>query len=209
MRLLTADGKLVFAVVMQTLDAMDQQLATQRLAVMGDTMKAVDTNLLNATTQLAQASVTWATVHVADEQQVLAVKLIWARCLCDAGQIRDALALLGPLAQQFDSELALWLATAECHFKLALPANYQQAAKIYHKLITRSLPDTNGQYPGWYWQAWARYLNICDLTEQHTDIILSRIQSLEAEDSTLGGEPYATMLRKLALKYSSAQPITK
>lgn len=203
LQLLAEDGQATFAVVMQVLEAMDQKLDDQRHAVMAGKLSAVDQKLLDATNTLAQQAVSFAVVHVADEKQVLAVKLIWARGLCDAGKMRDALALLGPLTEQFDAEPALWLAVAQCHLKLALPANYQQAAMVYRKLITRSIPDAQGRFPSWYWLSWARYLRICDLTNQYTDIILARVDALKAEDPTLGGEPYATMLGTLAAKYSS------
>jgi hypothetical protein len=113
------------------------------------------------------------------------------------------------MTEQFGNEPALLLSLAECHFTLATPANYQQAAGLYHQLISRSLPDAQGKFPSRYWQAWTRYLQICDLTNQHTDVILSRIASLKAEDSTLGGNPWAALLTALQDRYAAAKTTVK
>lgn len=201
-QLLEQFGKPVFGVVMQVLSAMDEQCDIQRHAQMRDPKFNLDTDQLDALTTFSKATVRWARVNIADEHQVLLAKIIWAKCLCDARQMRDAVMLLSPLVEQFESEPALWLTLAECHYQLKIPDGYQQAAKLYHQLISRSLPDAQGKFPPRYWHAWTRYLQVCDLTNQHTDVILSRIASLKAEDSTLGGEPYQSLLNALASKYT-------
>lgn len=206
--LLDQFGKPVFGVVMQTLSAMDAMLDTQRLARMHDEKLELNAQQLASLMQTSQSVVRWASEHVADEHQLLLGKIIWAKCLCDAGQMRDAVSLLSPLLEQFVSEPALWLTLAECHFQLKIPANYQQAARLYHKVISRSLPDADGKFPSRYWLAWTRYLQICDLTNQHVDVIVSRIASLKAEDATLGGEPYASLLNALSARHAeNATPV--
>jgi len=201
-QLLDEFGKPVFSVVMQALTAMDEQLDSQRRSQMLDPKLPLDQTQHQALLSLSQSVVKWASSHIADEHQLLLAKIVWAKSLTDAGQMRDALTLLSPLAQQFESEPDLWLALGECHYRLELGANYQQAAKLFHQLIGRSLPDAQGKFPIRYWHAWTRYLQICDLTNQHTHVIVSRIASLKAEDPTLGGEPYASLLRALNAKYS-------
>ncbi|MBL4701226.1 MAG: hypothetical protein JKX85_08200 [Phycisphaeraceae bacterium] len=201
-RILEQRGGRGFPLLMQVLGEMDKKLDSQRKLAMARKVDAIDALLLEATLSLAQAAVKWAVVHVGNEQQVLMAKLIWARSLCDAGQMRDALSLLGPLAEQFEADVALWMTIAQCHFKLEMAANYQQASRIYHTIITQSMPNKEGHFAEQYWHAWVRYLQICDLTKQHTNIIWSRISSLEAEDSELGGEPYRSILLKLKEQYA-------
>lgn len=204
-QLLNDDGKASFPVIMQIMEAMQHNLESQTHAVMLGKRDAIDATFLDALSELSQSVVKWAMVNVEDEQQVLLAKLVWAMCLKESGHTRDALALLSPLTGQFGDEPDLLMTIAECHFKLASAANDQQAAKLYHQLISRSLPDAQGQFPSRYWQAWTRYLQICDRTHQHTDVIASRIHSLKAEDPTLGGEPWAVLLKALQDRYAGSQ----
>ncbi len=204
-QLLHDDGRASFPVIMQIMEVMQQQRRSQTHAVMLGKRDAIDAALLDALSGLSQSAVKWAMVNVEDEHQVLLAKIIWAACLKESGQTRDALALLTPLTGQFGDEPDLLMTIAECHFKLASPANFQQAAKLYHQIISRSLPDAKGKFPSRYWQAWTRYLQICDRTKQHTDVIASRINSLKAEDPTLGGEPWAVLLGSLFERYTASQ----
>lgn len=206
MTMLNQYGHASYAAVVQMLHAMDQQLDEHRLIQLANPSRAINQTLTQAVNGLAQATVKWALRHITDEQQIGLLKLIWAKSLRDLRQCSKAITLLEPMVKQFGFEPSLVLNLGECHFQLHQPASYQQASRLYHQLITQARPDMQGKFSIWYWHAWARYLQICDATGQHTTIIASRINSLLGDDATLGGEPYQDMLLDLKSKYAAEPP---
>ncbi len=147
---------------------------------------------------LAQSLLNGAALRNMSEEDLLEIKLVQAGALRTLGKLAEARVILESLIQQFDRDARVIHELAQTFFELGSEADMAEAGRYYQKLIEGlSAADPH------YWNAWMRYLQICDRTGRHTHIIADRIRTLRASDPKLGGEPYQTELVRLSEKYSS------
>ena len=159
------------------------------------------------TSKLASLLNEWADGQAMNETQILPYRLIHAKALRLAGQPRQSLDILEPLASDsFANNADILHNLAEAYFMLGGTEPNEQilqhAASYYVRLIQGLTPGPSGKYPDHWWNAWMRRLQIMDQLNKHTDDISLLVRQLESlTDPNLGDQPYKAELIRLKVKH--------
>jgi len=175
-----------------------EELVERRKKQMLDNAKAMS----ETAAELARLLVDWAGGRDFSEEEMVPFKLILAKSKRAAGDAQAALTMLKPIFEKFDQDGDVISEYAEALYAVGGQANLVEAGELYKILISGLPPDEGGVYPSLYWNAWMRYLQVAEKTNSHTDIINARVRTLEASDPNLGGEPFASELRRLKNKFA-------
>lgn len=165
--------------------------------------------LASAARQLAQLLYDQGRKQNLNEEQMLPRVLMLAKSMRmsgDKAQMAEASKIIQPMLAnpKFKNDAGVLNAVAESLFAVGDKPSFDQAKGLYTQII-RFLPTdpVTGKGPPLWWNAWMRYLQILDATGgASTDIVLS-VRKLLKRDPALGGDPYATELKRLEVKHTA------
>lgn len=194
-------------VIDQVLTGLDNQIEKLRNARVDELVpskqQAIDKQITDtsaAAQQLARMLVDWALTKGFNDDEMLPFQLVLAKSMRLAGNADEAVAFMLPLYNKYDNDLDVLSQTGEALYASAKKDNYIKAGEIFNTIIS-GVPPENGKYPAVWWNAWMRRIQLMDKLNEFTKDITMRVRQLEMTDPELGGEPYKSELKRLALKY--------
>lgn len=194
-------------VIDQVLTGLDRQIDSLRAARVKELIPrnqvVLDKQITDnsaAAQQLARMLVDWALTKGFNDDEMLPFQLVLAKSMRLAGNADAAVAFLMPLFKKYDSDLDVLSQTGEALYASGKKENYIQAGEIFNTIIS-GVPPEDGKYPAVWWNAWMRRIQLMDKLGEFTSDITMRVRQLEMSDPELGGEPYKSELKRLALKY--------
>jgi tetratricopeptide (TPR) repeat protein len=162
--------------------------------------KATDTQRLHTAVQLTRLLDEWAQDRGIASEQQLAIRLDLIAAYRAAGQVDQARPLAEKLIQQktHADKAQVIHQYAETLFAQGRDDTLKMAAEYYNKLI-QGRDEHQGAL---FWNAWMRRLQINDRLGKQTAVIPQRVRQLRMTvDDNLGGEPYKSVLSRLADKH--------
>jgi hypothetical protein len=119
--------------------------------------------------------------------------------------VDEALAILEPLMANYGGEAQVIHEMAETYFAEGTDDSLLRAGQLYSQITQGLRPDSDGRYPSLFFQAWMRFMQVCDRLDQFTDQIPLTVAQLKQTDPNLGGEPYKSELERLSTKHAIRQ----
>ncbi len=206
MKLFPDDAAAVIDRLLQRLEASIKDLREKANVELVERLKQEYTQksvfLAKAAVQLAVLLKNWAfTQEQFDESARIPFQLIEARALRLSGDARAALQVIEPILAKIPEDTEVIHNAAEAYFALGLSGQKQVLLDNAAPLYTRLIEGLNNEMPPIWWNAWMRWFQIADHLNENTSDIAPRVSQLELADPNLGGEPYASELKRLRNKH--------
>jgi hypothetical protein len=182
-------------------DELRLQAADTGVTVLKDEFTERALGIARTAAALAQLLVDWAQRQGSSAEQMLAYKLLLAMSQRLAGDVAAAVAVVEPLLATYADDAEVIHQAAEAYFALGTQPALVKATALYTRLIEGLPTQRDGSYPPRYYNAYMRYLQICDKQKRLTGDIALTVRQLQLSDPDLGGEPYKSELERLLGKY--------
>jgi|GEM_PF-2958781 len=195
-------------IIDQVLTGMDQQIDQLRHQIAHELVPSIKTakekqvaDISASAEKLARMLVDWAMAKGFSEDEMLPFQLVLGKSMRMAGKADEAVTYLQPLYRKYQNELDVLIEMGEALYASGKKDNLVQAGQIFNTIIT-GLPPENNVYPAPWWNAWMRRMQLMEKLDEQTSDIPLRVRQLEQLDAELGGEPYKSELKRMALKFT-------
>jgi len=154
---------------------------------------------------LAELLVNWADQQNFGDDQMVPYRLVLARSMRLSGEANEARAVLEPLMATYGGEAQVIHEMAETYFAEGTDDSLLRAGQLYSQITQGLRPGDDGRYPTLFFQAWMRFMQVCDRLDQYSEQIPLTVAQLKMTDPNLGGEPYKSELERLSTKHAIRQ----